>query len=603
MAVVIGIDLGTTNSVVAVVEGGMPVAIPNEEGNRTVPSVVVIQKDGSRLVGSMAKRQIMSNPTNTAYAIKRLIGRKYSDDAVRKVEHLYPYTVVEAPNGDAYIELNGRMYSPQELSAMILDYLRGLAEEYLGEEVKDAVITVPAYFDDTQRQATKDAGRIAGLNVLRIINEPTPTALAYGIRGKGSGAVAMYDFGGGTFDISILEVDEGVFQVRSTRGDTFLGGEDMDMRIAEFLLDEFERQYGIDIRDDNVVLQRIRDASEKAKIKLSTLKETEINLPFIYADEDGPKHLQVLLTRAQLEQMVEDLVDQTIEHCQGALEDAGLGIEDVDDLLLVGGQTKMPLVQQRVARFFGREPNRSIHPDEAVAIGASIQAGILAGDVGDVLLLDVIPLSLGIETEGGLFTKLINRNTSIPVSVTEVFTTAQDYQPLVNVHVLQGERPLARDNKSLARFELTGIPPARRGVPKIEVSFSVDVDGILSVTARDLGTNQSKSVRVRPTCGLSEADIQEAIQAAEEYKKKDEERRQIATLRNKAQSLIYTTERSLEEFMNHLTEEEIAQITADIEALRDCMSTYDMKTLTTAFQALEKSTMRIAELIYKGGGK
>ncbi|HPB50170.1 MAG TPA: molecular chaperone DnaK [Myxococcota bacterium] len=599
MGRVIGIDLGTTNSCVAVMEAGNPVVIPNLEGSRITPSVVAVSDDGERLVGAVAKRQAITNASNTVFAIKRMMGRKFESPEVGRISSSYPYEIVKAPNGDAAVSIGGKNFSPPEISAIILKRMKEFAEEYLGETVTEAVITVPAYFDDAQRQATRDAGRIAGLEVKRIINEPTAAALAYGLSKRSSGRVAVYDLGGGTFDISIMELGDGVFQVRTTQGDTFLGGEDVDSKIVDMLASEFMRLHGIDLRKDVVALQRLRDASEKAKIDLSASREVDINLPFIYADEAGPKHLQIRLTRTQLEALVEDLIQRTLEHCSQALADAGLKASDLDEVLLVGGMTKMPLVQQRVTSFFGAQVSRNVNPDEAVAVGAAIQAGIIQGDVGGVVLLDVVPLSLGIETQGGMFTHLIERNTAIPCSTTEVFTTAEDYQPMVNIHVLQGERPMARDNKSLARFELIGIPPARRGIPKVEVSFEVDVNGILSVSARDLGTGNVQNVRVRPTSGLGERDIERIITEADERAREDERRQELANLKNRADGLMYTTERSLEEFMNYLTDDEVAAINADLEACRRTRNGSDASAIIQAIKNLEKSSYRIAELMYR----
>jgi len=580
-------------------EAGNPVVIPNLEGSRITPSVVAVSDDGERLVGAVAKRQAITNASNTVFAIKRMMGRKFESPEVGRISSSYPYEIVKAPNGDAAVSIGGKNFSPPEISAIILKRMKEFAEEYLGETVTEAVITVPAYFDDAQRQATRDAGRIAGLEVKRIINEPTAAALAYGLSKRSSGRVAVYDLGGGTFDISIMELGDGVFQVRTTQGDTFLGGEDVDSKIVDMLASEFMRLHGIDLRKDVVALQRLRDASEKAKIDLSASREVDINLPFIYADEAGPKHLQIRLTRTQLEALVEDLIQRTLEHCSQALADAGLKASDLDEVLLVGGMTKMPLVQQRVTSFFGAQVSRNVNPDEAVAVGAAIQAGIIQGDVGGVVLLDVVPLSLGIETQGGMFTHLIERNTAIPCSTTEVFTTAEDYQPMVNIHVLQGERPMARDNKSLARFELIGIPPARRGIPKVEVSFEVDVNGILSVSARDLGTGNVQNVRVRPTSGLGERDIERIITEADERAREDERRQELANLKNRADGLMYTTERSLEEFMNYLTDDEVAAINADLEACRRTRNGSDASAIIQAIKNLEKSSYRIAELMYR----
>ncbi|MEO0130142.1 MAG: molecular chaperone DnaK [candidate division WOR-3 bacterium] len=593
---VIGIDLGTTFSVVAVMEKGQTVVIPNPEGERTTPSVVAFGKE--RLVGTLAKRQAIINPDKTIYSIKRFMGRKYSE--VTEEIKLVPYKVVPADNGDAWVEVEEKKYSPPQISALILEYLKNAAEQYLGEKIDKAVITVPAYFNDAQRQATKDAGKIAGLEVLRIINEPTAASLAYGLDKKKNEKIAVYDLGGGTFDISILEIGEGVFEVIATNGNTHLGGDDFDARIVQWILEEAKKEFKIDLSRDRTALQRIREAAEKAKRELSTKYETLISLPFIYSDpERGPIHLELKLTRARLEAMVEDLIQKTLEPVKNCLADAKLRPEDIDEVILVGGQTRMPRVQEVVKDFFGKEPHKGINPDEVVAIGAAIQGAILAGEIKDIVLLDVTPLSLGIETLGGVFTKIIERNTTIPTRKSQIFTTAEDNQTAVTIHILQGERPMAADNKSLGRFELHGIPPAPRGVPQIEVIFDIDADGILHVTARDLATKKEQSMRVIPSSGLTKEEIERMVKEAEMYREEDQHKKELVETRNKADTLAYTIEKNLKEFGDKISENDKREIEEKLNRLKEVMKGDNKEEIERAIEELQKVSHRLAEAMYQ----
>src|SRR5881296_3698034 len=599
MAKVIGIDLGTTNSCVAIMEGGDPVVITNAEGSRITPSVVAFTESGERLVGQIARRQAITNPENTIFAIKRLIGRRFDDPEVQKAMKVLPYKIVRADNGDAWVEVRGRKYSPAEISAFILQKMKQTAEDHLGEKVTDAVVTVPAYFNDSQRNATKDAGKIAGLNVLRIINEPTAASLAYGLDKKKDEKIAVFDLGGGTFDISILEIGEGVFEVKATNGDTFLGGEDFDQRVIDYLADEFKKDQGIDLRKDRMALQRLKEAAEKAKCELSTAMETDINLPFVTADQSGPKHLNMKLTRAKLEALCADLLDRLEQPCITALKDAGLSTKEIDEVVLVGGMTRMPAVQARVKKLFGKEPHRGVNPDEVVAVGAGIQGAVLKGEVKDVLLLDVTPLSLGIETLGGVFTKLIEKNTTIPTRKSQVFSTAADNQSAVTIRGFQGEREMASDNKLLGQFDLVGLPPAPRGVPQIEVTFDIDANGIVNVQAKDKGTGKEQQIRIQASGGLSEADIQRMVKDAESHAEEDKKRKAEVEAKNHAEALVHATEKALAEHGSKVGEGDRRAIENAMADLKEALKGGDAAAITAKSNTLAQASMKLGEAMYK----